>query len=68
MQGITAKSPRQKEIPLEQREFLSVKQAATLLGVSDWTVKAWVRKGHIPSRVIGGTRRIRRSDIDAIFD
>ena len=68
MQTTIAESPSQAEIPLSRREFLSERQTAELLGVTEHTVKVWVREGHIPSAKIRGTRRIRRSDIDSLFE
>jgi excisionase family DNA binding protein len=60
--------PHKDDILEDPREFLSIQQVAALLGVTEWTVKNWVSDGHLPSAKIGGTRRIRRSDIDSLFE
>ncbi len=45
-------------------EWVSLRQAAELLGVHPATVRTWADKGDIPSRrTAGGHRRFRRSDL-----
>ena len=64
----STQGPHKDDILEDPREFLSIRQVAALLGVTEWTVKNWVYDGHLPSAKIGGTRRIRRSDIDRLFE
>lgn len=40
------------------RGFATIAEFAEALGVSELTVKRWVRKGHLPSVQIGRTRLI----------
>jgi len=54
------------EIPDEQ-EFLSAKDLSKMFGVHDRTVREWFARGEIPSFKIGSTRRVRRSDLDAVI-
>jgi excisionase family DNA binding protein len=68
MQNTVVEALRQGNSAENRKEFLSIRDVAALLGVSEWTVKNWVYDGHLPSAKIGGTRRIRRSAIDALFD
>jgi len=71
LQSTTSSAPwggRIREISVENREFLSPAQAAELLGVTEYTMKVWLREKAIPSVKIRGTRRIRRRDIDRLFD
>ena len=52
----------------QQVEFLSVAQAAKLLGVSHSTVWRWVDADELPAYRIGPkTIRIRREDLDAVI-
>lgn len=45
-------------------EWVSLRQAAELLGVHPATVRSWADKGELPSRrTPGGHRRFRRSDL-----
>lgn len=45
-------------------EWLSLRQAAEILGVHPATVRAWADKGNLPSRrTPGGHRRFRKSDL-----
>ncbi len=47
-------------------EWLSLKEAAALLGVHPATLRAWADAGRIPSRrTAGGHRRFARRDIEA---
>jgi excisionase family DNA binding protein len=53
---------------LDAREFLDAAQLAQLLGVSRRTAYRWIHDGEVPSARVGGVRRVRRSDLDALFD
>ncbi len=47
-----------------QREYLTPREAAQMLGVSPKTVVRWAAEGHIPSLVtLGGHRRFKREEI-----
>lgn len=48
-------------------EFLSVKEVADLLRLSERTIITYIRSGKIPAANAGRTYRIRKSDIDALF-
>jgi len=50
------------------KEFLSVPELAALMSVTPKTAEKWVERGKVPSARVGGTRRIRRRDIDEIFE
>lgn len=48
----------------ETSEWVSLRQAADILGVHPATVRNWADKGDLPSRrTAGGHRRFRRSDL-----
>lgn len=44
--------------------LLTEREVAELLGVSPRTVRRWRRRGLLPSARIGGTVRVRRSDLE----
>lgn len=47
-------------------EWLSLREAAELLGIHPATVRLWADRNEIPSRrTTGGHRRFRRSDVEA---
>jgi excisionase family DNA binding protein len=49
-------------------EFLTIKEAAVLLRVSEPTIHRWIATGELPSSKIGRRRLIARKDIDAILE
>jgi len=49
-------------------EFFGIREAAQYLGVEYKTVWRMVRKGDLPAAKIGGVYRIRKEDIDALFE
>ena len=54
---------------LSERQYLSITEAAKLIGVSRWTIYRYVVSGTIPStRITKRTTRIKKSDIDLILD
>lgn len=54
---------------LTGREYISISDAASLMGVSRWTIYRNVVKGIIPAkRLSRRTTLIRKKDIDALFD
>ncbi len=50
------------------KQFLSLKQAADLLGVDYKTIYNLIRTGQLPAARIGNIYRIRREDLDAFFE
>jgi excisionase family DNA binding protein len=47
-------------------EWLSLREAADMLGIHPATVRQWADRNELPSRrTSGGHRRFRRSDIEA---
>jgi excisionase family DNA binding protein len=47
------------------KEYISLKDAAEIIGVHPSTVRLWTDKGVIPShRTVGGHRRFRREDVE----
>jgi excisionase family DNA binding protein len=54
--------------PVSAPLLLSTPAAAELLGCSASTVKRLMADGSLPTVVVGGTRRIRRSDLEAYVE
>ena len=54
---------------MPQRDFMQVKQAATLLQVAPNTIRAWGASGKIPEyrHPLNGYRLYRRSDLEEII-
>lgn len=46
-----------------EREILSVRQAAEFLGLSEYTIREWVRLRRIPHSKVNGTIKFRRSKL-----
>src|SRR5436190_1581429 len=46
--------------------LLGQDQAAQAIGVSLWTIKDWVRRGHLPALRRGGRRLIAPADLAAV--
>jgi excisionase family DNA binding protein len=68
MQHTTATdSMQQPDSSRLPKEFLSTREMADIMGVTYRTAGRWVADGAVPSARIGGTRRIRRSDLEAMF-
>ena len=54
---------------LSEREYISISDAAAIMGVSRWTIYRNVVKGCIPAkRLSQRTTLIRKKDIEALFD
>lgn len=47
--------------------LVSIKDAAELLALSPWTVRAWIVKGTISSAKLGGRRLIPESEINRLI-
>jgi excisionase family DNA binding protein len=55
--------------PAPQKAYLRAAEAAALLRVSPKTISRWAREGKLGHVVtLGGHRRFRRSDIEALAD
>src|SRR5437870_5280023 len=53
-------------IPPHEDEWLSLREAAEMLGMHPATVQLWADRNELPSRrTSGGHRRFRRADIEA---
>jgi excisionase family DNA binding protein len=48
--------------------LLSLREAAEILRMNPRTLRAYVRRGEIEGRVIGGKYRFRRIDLDRFFE
>ncbi|MGQ1910974.1 helix-turn-helix domain-containing protein [Marinifilum sp. RC60d5] len=51
----------------KQKEFLSIKEAYTLLGISERTFYRVMKDGTIPTTKFGRRTIIKKSDIDKLF-
>lgn len=65
-QKILTASDVQLEV-IKQKDFLSIKEAYTLLGVSERTFYRLMKEGTIPATKLGGRTIIKRSIIDNLF-
>jgi excisionase family DNA binding protein len=65
-QKILSASDVQLEV-IKQKDFLSIKEAYTLLGVSERTFYRLLKIGIIPATKLGGRTIIKRSIIDNLF-
>ncbi len=53
---------------LAERHYLSVAQAATLTGLSRWTIARMINRGQLPKGKAGSRTILRRADLDrALF-
>lgn len=48
--------------------LLTLGEAAEILRLNPRTVRAYVKRGEIEARIIGGRWRFRRGDLDAFFE
>ncbi|MBX3106877.1 MAG: helix-turn-helix domain-containing protein [Bacteroidetes bacterium] len=55
-------------INLRDKEFLSVQEAAILLGASRWTIQRMIQRGDIKAGKLGKRTIIPRSEIDNLFN
>lgn len=67
---MTSQTKRERaKTNLSERDYLSISEAATIMGVSRWTIYRNVVKGIIPAkRLSQRTTLIRKKDIEALFD
>jgi len=54
------------EPQLTQPQLYRVESAASILGVSHWTVRAWVKKGRVKTVRLGKLRMVPKAEIDRI--
>ena len=47
--------------------LVNIKDAAATLGISQWTVRAWIKQGKITSAKMGTRRLIPESEIKRVF-
>ena len=53
--------------PIGER-LLTLREAAEVLRLNPRTVRAYVQRGEIEARIIGGRWRFRRADLDTFFE
>ncbi len=49
-------------------KLLTLREAAAVLRMNPRTLRAYLRRGEIEGRVIGGRYRFRRTDLDRFFE
>ena len=52
----------------EREQFLTAEEVATMLKIAPQTARKLIRQGSIPAARIGAKWRVRRSDLEALFD
>lgn len=64
-----AKQPEPQIIPsdINEKQFLSIKEAYTLLGISERTFYRLMKTNTISATKLGGRTIIKRTDIDKLF-
>ncbi len=50
-----------------EAETLSIQQTADVLGLSHWTLRAWIRAGKISHLRLGRLLKIPRSEVDRLL-
>jgi excisionase family DNA binding protein len=56
---------------MAERRFLTVAEAAEELGITDQTVRVWLKSGRLKGTRPGGTKagwRIQRASVEALLD
>ena len=48
-------------------KLLSVEQTADLLGVSKWTIRAWIAQGKLKSAKLGSRRLVPQSEVERVI-
>jgi excisionase family DNA binding protein len=61
------KKQRTEPVPIGER-LLTLREAAGVLRMSPRTLRAYLRRGEIEGRVIGGKYRFRRIDLDRFYE
>ncbi len=52
---------------MQEGDLLTGEEAATLLRVSVWTIRAWLSQGRLPRVKVGRLTRVRRTDLEAFL-
>lgn len=52
---------------INSKDFLSIKETSSLLGISERTIFRLVKSGELISNKVGGRRILKRSDINKLF-
>jgi excisionase family DNA binding protein len=55
-------------INLREKEFLSVAEAAQLVGASRWTIQRMIKDNRLPASKFGSRTIIKRASIDNLFN
>jgi excisionase family DNA binding protein len=55
-------------INLREKEFLSVAEAAQLVGASRWTIQRMIKDNRLPASKFGSRTIIKRTSIDNLFN
>jgi excisionase family DNA binding protein len=58
----------QAVIKMEQQPFLTPQEVSDLLRVSVYTVRRWIKEGHLPAYKVGRGWRISESDLNGWLD
>ncbi len=51
----------------EYRLTYTIRQTARALGVSEWTIRRWIRNDTLPAIKVGGTWLIPADELDALL-
>ena len=52
----------------EHAEFLSVEDVSAMLRITPQTIRRHIREGKLPAARFGRFWRVRRTDLEALFD
>lgn len=61
------KGQKAEPAPIGER-LLTLREAAGILRMNPRTLRAYLRRGEIEGRVIGGKYRFRRTDLDRFYE
>jgi len=50
------------------KRLLSIDETAELLGISKWTVRAWIQQGRLASVKLGSRRLLAQAEIDRVIE
>jgi excisionase family DNA binding protein len=51
-----------------EKEFLSVRDIAELLGLKEDTIQGWIRRKELVAYKVGNTYRVKREDLDKFLE
>ena len=51
-----------------QEEYLTVEELSTMLRITPQTIRKHIRNGKMPAARFGSKWRVRRGDLEALFD